>query len=182
MSGALETARLVLRPWREEDADALFRLSSDPEVGPRCGWEPHTSPEESRRIIREVLKVPETYAVVRREDGALMGSIGLKTPEEIFPELPAVTQRELGYWLGRPYWGRGFMPEAVRALLERAFGALGCQAVWCAHYVWNDQSRRVIEKCGFRYQLTRQTTNLLGIVNETRFYAITRQQLEGAVE
>ena len=51
----LETKRLLLRPWREEDAPALFRYASDPQVGPSAGWKPHASLEESREILRTVL-------------------------------------------------------------------------------------------------------------------------------
>ena len=60
----LETERLILRPWEESDAEDLFRYASDPEVGPIAGWPVHTSVENSREIIREVLSAPETYAVI----------------------------------------------------------------------------------------------------------------------
>lgn len=172
----LETKRLLLCPWREEDAETLYALASDPEVGPMCGWEPHESVEESRRVIREVFCATETYAILSRESGALLGSVGLQTPPEIFPELDATGQRELGYWLGRPYWGHGIMTEAAEALLHHGFADMGLDAVWCSHYVWNGRSRRVIEKCGFRYQFTKDTVNLLGITNETLFYALRSEQ------
>lgn len=169
---SLETRRLILTPWRVEDAEALYALASDPDIGPMCGWEPHESVEESREVIRSVFSAPETYAILGRESGTLLGSVVLKEPEEIFPELEATRQRELGYWLGRPYWGRGIMPEAAQALLRHGFEDIKLAAVWCAHYVWNGQSRRVIEKCGFQYQFTKKTSNLLGVENETAFYAI----------
>lgn len=59
-----ETQRLILRPWRESDAQALYEYAKDPQVGPAAGWPPHTSVENSRKIIRDVLSAPETYAVV----------------------------------------------------------------------------------------------------------------------
>ena len=67
MTTRLETNRLTLRPWTEADAPALFRWARDPEVGPRAGWEPHASVEESAKIIHEVLDVPGSYAIVIRE-------------------------------------------------------------------------------------------------------------------
>ena len=73
----LETRRLLLRPWREEDAPALFRYASDPQVGPRTGWKPHASVEESREIIRTVLSEPDTFAVILRETGEPVGSVGV---------------------------------------------------------------------------------------------------------
>ena len=60
----LETERLILRPWEEGDAEDLYRYASNPDVGPIAGWPVHTSVENSREIIREVLSAPETYAVV----------------------------------------------------------------------------------------------------------------------
>ena len=77
----LETTRLTLRPWAEADAPALYRWASDPEVGPRAGWEPHASVEESAKIIREVLAVPKSYAIVvrgREPEDEPIGAIGLK--------------------------------------------------------------------------------------------------------
>ena len=61
---------------------------------------------------------------------------------------------ELGYWVGKPFWGRGLMPEAMREVLRHAFEDLGMRCVWVGYYDGNDKSRRVQEKCGFRYQWT----------------------------
>ena len=65
----LQTKRLILRPWSENDAEELYKYASDPEVGPPAGWPPHTSAENSREIIRTVLSAPETYAVCLKENG-----------------------------------------------------------------------------------------------------------------
>ena len=73
----LKTWRLLLAPWREEDAEALYALASDPEIGPMCGWEPHGSVEESREVIRDVFSAPEVCAILSRESGALLGAGGL---------------------------------------------------------------------------------------------------------
>ena len=63
----LETTHLLLTPWREEDAEALYALASDPDIGPMWGWEPHRSVEDSRRIIRDVFSAPEVCAILSRE-------------------------------------------------------------------------------------------------------------------
>ena len=171
----LETKRMILRPWEESDAAELFRLAGDPEIGPRAGWPVHTGVENSAEIIRGVLGAPETYAMTLRETGVPVGSVGLKEPDERFEDLDGL-QLEVGYWIGREYWGRGLTPEAVAEILRRGFEDLGCAAIWCAHYDFNDQSRRVIEKSGFRRQKTKETTNLLGITHPTLFYAITKEE------
>lgn len=75
------TERLQLRPWRESDAESCFQYAKDPQIGPIAGWPIHTSVEDSRNIIRNVLAVPETYAVCRKEDSQAIGSIGLLMKE-----------------------------------------------------------------------------------------------------
>ena len=153
----LDTPRLTLRPWTEADAPALYRWARDPEVGPRAGWEPHASVEESAEIIREVLAVPESYAIVvrgREPEDEPVGSIGLKFGAA--SELAHGTREaELGYWLAHPFWGRGYMPEAAHALLAHAFLDLRLKAVWAGHYEGNLQSRRVMEKLGLTETRTR---------------------------
>ncbi len=148
----LKTERLGLRPWREEDAHDLYQYAKDPEVGPPAGWPPHTSIENSRQIIRDILSVPETYAVCLK-DGKVIGSIGL-----MMRDVTTMTDRddecELGYWIGKPFWGQGLIPEAARELLRHAFEDLGMRAVWCGYYEGNEKSRRVQEKLGFVYRYT----------------------------
>ena len=146
----IETERLILRPWQKQDANDLYTYASDPEVGPPAGWPPHTSVENSREIIKNVLSKPETYAVCPK-DGRPIGSIGLHLNGST-----DMTDRddecELGYWIGKPYWGQGLIPEASRALLRYAFEELGMRAVWCGYYDGNEKSRKVQTKLGFVYQ------------------------------
>lgn len=77
-----ETERLILRPWTEDDAESLFEYAKDPVVGPIAGWPVHTSVENSREIIREVLSADETYAVCLKEDNRAIGSVGLIPPAQ----------------------------------------------------------------------------------------------------
>ena len=106
----LETSRLILRPWCDSDAQALYRWARDPEVGPSAGWAPHTSVENSREIIRTVLSEEGTFAVLLKGgDGGPIGSVG------VFPTAIPVGkgEPEIGYWIAHPYWGQGLVPEAV---------------------------------------------------------------------
>ena len=148
----LETSRLILRPWRESDAEALFAAAKNPDIGPRAGWNPHASVEESRKVIQDVLAKPESYAIVlKREAGAdrPIGAIGL-TPASDSSLAERDDEAEIGYWIDQPYWGHGYMPEAVVELIRHAFEDLGLSAVWCGYYEGNEQSSRVQEKTGFR--------------------------------
>ncbi len=159
----LKTKRLILRPWREDDAENLYKYASAPEVGPPAGWAPHTSVENSREIIKTVLSAPETYAVCLKEDGKAIGSIGLHRAD--LAELD--DEYELGYWIGKPFWGQGLIPEASREMLRHAFEELGMNRIWCGYYDGNVKSRRVQEKLGFVYHHTTEGIEV-SQVNEVR--------------
>ena len=146
----LQTKRLILRPWREDDAEELYKYASDPEVGPPAGWPPHTSVENSREIIRTVLSAPETYAVCLKEDGKPIGSVGFHRNDLAEQD----DEYELGSWIGKPFWGQGLIPEASREMLRYAFEDLGMNRIWCGYYDGNEKSRRVQEKLGFVYHHT----------------------------
>ena len=146
----LETERLILRPWEESDAEACYRYAKDPEVGPAAGWPVHTSVENSREIIKNVLSVPETYAIVLKEEGFPVGSIGLHRRDIAKKE----NEMELGYCIGVPYWGKGLVPEAAKEIIRHGFEDLGLERIWCAYYEGNVKSKRVQEKLGFRFQYT----------------------------
>ena len=164
----LETERLLLRPWNEGDAESLYQYAKDPAIGPAAGWPVHTSVDNSREIIRTALSAPETYAIALRRSGEVVGCVSLKLHTAGASDLTrGADECELGYWIGRPWWGRGFMPEAARALLRRAFGELGMSRVWCAYYDGNDKSRRVQEKLGFRFQWTSENVPV-PLLHETR--------------
>ncbi|MBR3361958.1 MAG: GNAT family N-acetyltransferase [Lachnospiraceae bacterium] len=150
---ALETERLFFRRWEESDAEILYQEASNPEVGPPAGWQPHKSVEESLEIIRSVLNGPEAYAICRKEDGMPIGSIELRLKDKT-DLTDKDDECELGYWLARPFWGQGIMPEAAAEMLRHAFEDLGMTKVWCGYYDGNTKSRRVQEKCGFTYQWT----------------------------
>lgn len=173
----LETARLVLRPWHEEDAAALFKYASDPRIGSVAGWAPHTSEAISLETIRTVFAAPETYAVVLRDTGEPVGSIGLMFSDGTHSASISDGEAEIGYWIGTPYWGQGLIPEAVDRLLERCFDDLGLDAVWCGHYDGNDPSRRVMDKCGFTFHHT-ETGKLspLGDLRTEHFLRLTADE------
>ena len=148
----LETKRLILRPWELSDASSLYQYASDPDVGPSAGWAVHTDIDDSRRVIREILSKPETYAVVRKGTDEAVGSISLMFGADNMSGKDS--EPELGYWIGKPFWGNGYIPEAAECLIRRAFADLNADAVWCGYYEGNDKSRRVGEKCGFSYVRT----------------------------
>lgn len=175
-----ETERLILRPWvAKEDAESLYQYAKDPAVGPIAGWPVHTSVENSRDIINQVLSDTETYAVCLKENNVAIGSIGLIRPAQSHTKANA-DELEIGYWIGVPFWGQGLIPEAVRVLQEHAFCNLGCSALWCGYYDGNEKSKRCQEKCGFTYHHTEENKPcvLMGDVRTEHFTRITKKEWE----
>lgn len=155
----LETERLVLRRWQESDAEDLYRYAGNPDVGPIAGWPPHQSIDESRTVIKSVFDGAEAYAVCLKSDNRAIGAIELKLNGHT-DMTKQDDECELGYWIGKPFWGQGLIPEASREMLRRAFVDLGMSKVWCGYYDGNLKSKRVQEKLGFRYQWTAEDVDV----------------------
>lgn len=144
----METERLILRPWRESDAEALFKYASDPDVGPRAGWPPHQSVEESLQIIRTVFNTPTMWAVELKETGEAIGCVGYLPASVSNLQIPD-DQCEVGYWIGKPYWGRGICTEALRLVIDYCFNVKHYTVLWGDFFPTNPASGRVMIKCGF---------------------------------
>ena len=113
----METERILLRRWTADDAVVLYRLASDPDVGPRAGWAPHTSVEESREVINHVFDNPTTWAIVLKVTGEPIGAIGYGSSCDCgLPALP--DEPTIGYWVAKPYWNSGICTEAQQLMLN----------------------------------------------------------------
>lgn len=157
----IETERLILRAWRESDLEDFYEYAHVDGVGQMAGWLPHESMEESRRILGHFISEKKTFALELKENGKVIGSLGLETNDHGL-EVPEESMgREIGYVLSKDYWGRGLMPEAVRAVIDYCFRELDFDWLTCGHYTRNNRSRRVVEKCGFVY--------IKDIIHKTRF-------------
>lgn len=145
----METEQIQLRPWREEDAEGLYLLATDPEVGPRAGWSPHRNIGESREVIRTIFANDHTWAIVRKASDEPIGCIGYYLPSEsnigIGPH-----DAEVGYWVGRPWWNQGIATEALRLIIDYCFIEKGFHTLWADYFPDNSASGRVLQKCGFR--------------------------------
>ena len=147
-STVLRTERLILRPWLETDLPDFYEYARVDGVGQMAGWKPHASIEESAAILRRFIDGKKTFAL--EFEGKAIGSLGIeKYNETRFPELENRRCREIGYVLSKEYWGRGLMPEAVREALRWLFEEVSLDAVLCGCFLWNRQSKRVQDKCGF---------------------------------
>lgn len=169
----IETKRLILRPWREDDAADLYKYACDERIGPDAGWPVHKDEQDSLNVLRTVLIKENTWAITIKGSDEPVGSIGY------FPgdATRANGEPEIGYWIAVPFWGNGYIPEATQAVIDRCFNE-GANQVWCAHFIENLKSRKVIEKCGFVYQFTEPWSRGSESHDETLYYCISREAWE----
>lgn len=147
----LTTDRLVLRPFQPEDAADVQRLAGDRAVAATTLRIPH--PYEDGMAETWIATLGPAFAkgehlalaVTRREDGVLMGAVGL-TPNS------DNESAELGYWIGTPHWGRGYATEAARALVRFGFDHLKLNRVYAHHFANNPASGRVLQKAGLSWE------------------------------
>ena len=170
----IETERLILRMWNRSDAAQLYDYAKDPDVGPNAGWKPHANVGESRMIIDNLFRTNETWAIVERETGVVVGSIGLE-PDKY---RPGVQSREMGYSLAKSRWGKGYMTEAAKKLISYAFDVLSLQILMIRTSETNIRSQRVIEKCGFKYEGTLRRAYRMydGNIREVRCYSMLSEE------
>lgn len=145
-SVTLDTERLLLRPFEEKDAEVFFACCRNPNLGNNAGWAPHRTPEESRNILRSVFIGQEgVWAIVLKETQQLIGSVGI-VPD---PKRENPQARMLGYWLDEAHWGKGYMTEAVEAVLDYGFRELKLSLITANCYPHNKRSEQVLKKNGF---------------------------------
>jgi len=142
----METSFGLIRPWREDDRPALVKYANDRDVwlNLRDAF-PHPYTEASAAGFLEMVarQNPTTFFAIATLDEAI-GGIGVSPGADVH-RLTA----ELGYWLARPFWGKGFMTEAVAKFSEFAFEAFHLVRIYAEPYATNDPSCRVLEKAGF---------------------------------
>ena len=147
----IETERLLLRPFRESDAEAFFKCCQNPNIGNNAGWKPHGSLEESQEILRSVfISQSGIWAIILKEDGRLIGSVGI-IPD---PKRENPQARMLGYWLDESHWGKGYMTEAVQSVLDYGFNTLQLNLITANCYPHNERSQQVLKRHGFIYEGT----------------------------
>lgn len=145
--------RVTLRAPTLDDAEPLFEIASDPEVSRHMSWRPHRNIEETQRVITEVLNVggETTRLITLSHDETVIGAIGWRRPK------PHIV--DFGYYLGRPWWGRGFMSDAVQLVLDSAERDPIVYRISAHCHVDNTASARVLERNGLSLegQLRRYT-------------------------
>lgn len=159
----IETERLILRAFRERDLDDLYEFASVEGVGEMAGWSHLESKEEAEVILDDFIKENTRFAICLKENNKVIGFINVKRygMEEKLTEFSDYYGRELGAALGKPYWGRGLMTEAVRAVSRHLFDECDLDFLLAGYFEFNLRSKRLQEKCGFEpYRRLNMTTDL----------------------
>ena len=148
----IETERLILRGFKPSDLSNLYEYASVPGVGEMAGWAHHESIEKSKEILDTFIRENKVFAIVFKENGKVIGSLGIEKygMEDALTEFDGYRGREIGYVLSKDYWGRGLMPEAIGAVINYLFNDLSLDFLTCGYYDFNNQSKKVQEKCGFK--------------------------------
>jgi len=150
----LDTARLVLRPFVKKDALAMYRnWASDPEVTKFLSWSTYKSVEDAHTILN--IWIPQyadntfyQWAIALKEIGEVIGSISVVNFDD------RVDMVEIGFCIGKAFWGQGIMTEAFRAVIDYLFGEVGVQRIEAGHDPNNPASGAVQRKCGLTYEGT----------------------------
>jgi ribosomal-protein-alanine N-acetyltransferase len=148
----LETDRLILRAFSEDDAPAVQTLARAREVADTTLNIPHPYPENGATTWiachpANMEKGQYTFAIVRRQDQVLVGAMGIATN-------PTHNKGELGYWIGVPYWNQGYATEAARRIVQWGFEELHLNRIYARYLVRNSASARVMQKAGLKYEGT----------------------------
>lgn len=158
----LRTRSLILKPVEDGDAAVIAELANDRHIAEMTARIPHPYALADAERFLSNLGDERVFALRRSSDGRFVGCAGLKP-------LAREGGHELGYWLGRAFWGSGLATQAAQALTDHAFGTLEADLVEVRCRVVNGASRRVIQKCGFHYAGTSLDTSLVAgrVASET---------------
>ena len=168
---------LLLRRFSPDDDRAVFaNWASDPEVCRYLMWEPHESPEQTRQVLQlwcSSYKNKDFYqwAIVPRELGKPIGSISV-----VFSDTRSA-RAQIGYCIGRSWWGKGYTTLAARAVIDFLFDKVGMQRVEARHDIRNPASGRVMEKCGMQYEGTLRSSEWIkGCYCDVAWYSILERE------
>lgn len=173
----IQTERLILRQFTLDDAQDMYQNAKDPEVTKYLRWKPHKSLQESIDLLKEWIKSypnPDFYswAIARKEDNRIIGCIGILGVSEIDDS------GEVGYWLGRNWWGKGIMTEALKAVIRFVFEECGFNRLEADHSVNNPASGRVMQKAGMTFEgIAREKYKANAGFQDCKIYAILKKDI-----
>jgi [ribosomal protein S5]-alanine N-acetyltransferase len=173
----IETDRLIIRGWELDDCLDMYEFNSDEKVNPNAGCSVIKDIERIKNSLKSFISKNLSFAIVLKSENKVIGTIGM---DEIAPDesLKDLKQRHIGYRLNSNYWGKGYATEASQYFIKYLFKNLDLDLIWSSHFDFNEKSRRVIEKCGFRYKFSRNKTVkvLANRAVAELFYSLTKDE------
>ena len=169
-NSTIETNRLILRPFSMKDVQDVFLYASDDSVTKYLTWPPHTDISQTEKVVKKFyLDKPGFFAVELKSERKCVGCIELRICAEH-------DKASFGYVLNRRYWNKGYMTEALKTIIDLAFSKIGLNRIESTHYVGNEGSGRVMQKCGMRCEgKALQEVKIKGIFYDVVHYAILRE-------
>lgn len=169
----LEAERIILRRFALEDAEAVLEYASDEQTVEYLVWDGiKTIGEAQEAISGYYTENHGVFAISLKENGKCIGCIDLRP-------IPEHDKASFGYVLNRKYWNNGYMTEALKTLLQFAFQTLGVNRVESTHYIGNEGSGRVMEKCGMiREGVFRQELRIKGVFRDVAHYGVLRDEAD----
>ena len=145
----LQTDRLLLRHWKETDANDLYEAAKNPNIGPRAGWTPHKNINESLEIIKTIFNNDSIFAIELKSNKKVIGCIGYHNKDNSNLKNLKDDEIEIGYWVSEDYWNKGICTEALKKLIKYCFEIKKYNVIWGTCFYDNLASGKVLEKCGF---------------------------------
>ena len=167
----LESERLKLRPFSINDVEDVFLYAKDDDVTKYLTWESHTELSQTKKVVKEFYMNDEgIYAIELKDEHKCIGCIDLRIDNEN-------NKGSFGYVLNKSYWGQGYMPEALNMILHFAFAKKELNRIQSTHYVGNEASGRVMQKCGMKHEGKElQEVKVKGRYYDVVHYAILRRE------
>lgn len=168
--------KIVVRNLSLKDENDYFEYAKGPNVGPNAGWKPVPSLDVAKRVLSSQIMSGETFGIALKENNKLIGTISCYN-NAIRKYNKA---NSLGFSLNENYWNKGYMTEAVMLMIEYVFERTRCEVLEVGHHAGNYGSKRVIEKCGFKYdgRFTMFKKLYDGRIIDADFYSMTKEDYE----
>jgi ribosomal-protein-alanine N-acetyltransferase len=160
---------LTIRPFSIKDLDDVFEYASDEETVKYLTWPTHKTKEQTIRVINQFyINNPCLYAIELNSDKKCIGAIDFRIDEQN-------DKASFGYVLNREYWNNGYMSETLRELMKFYFETIGVNRIEATHYMGNNASGKVMEKCNMKYEGRGiQEVKIKGVFFDVEHYAIVR--------
>lgn len=176
----METERLILRHFTDNDCEDVFEYASDSEVAPMAGFKPHESIEETKKALQKPIEEKDSYAIVLKTTNKVIGSIS------IFEDMKYPSERRKSLWFvtNKEYWGHGYGKEATTAVIKHLFSETNCNEITIYHFGTNSRSKSLVSHLGFRYAtfFPKAFDYYNGVKLDLIYYRLTKEDFEHQLE